>query len=69
MKDLRSYFKQVKYYWIIGKMGEIEIDSTILSNQQTKWIIIIDFINKTLSFAERLLSIVERIKKLITLKK
>ncbi|MEL6441084.1 MAG: hypothetical protein AAFQ80_17740 [Cyanobacteria bacterium J06621_8] len=50
-------------------MGEIEIDSTILSNQQTKWIIIIDFINKTLSFAERLLSIVERIKKLITLKK
>ena len=69
LEDLKNYFKQIKYYWIIGQMGEIKVENTLLSKQKLNWIKMSDFIEKSFKLTERLLSLLERVKKLIITKK
>lgn len=65
LEDFKNYFQQIKYYWIIGQMGAIKVDNTLLSKQKIKWIKMSNFVNNSFELAERLLPLLEKITKLI----
>ena len=65
LQDLRSYFKQTKYHWIVGRMGEIEFDEKLLY-KESKRINMSNFIDKIFELLERLVALIERIKKLLS---
>ena len=58
IRNLNMYFSRLKYYLVIGKIGEIHIEDRLLQNNN--WKQTSNAIDKSLTTAEKLLSLMER---------